>query len=245
MDWKFAFRGLKARYRSQRTEMRALIRDLRHDQIAVDVGANKGSYLWALSKAVPDGKVVAFEPQPVLAKYLKRACAESGLENVVIEAAGCSDVSGTLSLAIPGDGTSSPGASFEQAVAAREQCRFVTVPVVTLDDYFSRETRPVGALKIDVEGHELSVLKGAKELISHHKPTIVCECEERHLTSGSVSDVIEFVQSMGYATYFCEGSKLRPADQFIPSVHQRQSGERFWDAKDYYNNFVFRPLTTT
>jgi FkbM family methyltransferase len=245
MDWKFAFRGLKAKYKTQRTEIHALIKGLRRNQIAVDVGANKGSYLWALSKAIPEGRVIAFEPQPVLVQYLQRACAESGLGNVLIEGAGVSEVSGTLSLAIPGDDTSSPGASFEQAVASREPCRFVTVPTVSLDDYFAHETQQIGALKIDVEGHELSVLKGAKALIARHKPTIVCECEARHLTNGSVSDVIEFVESMGYAAYFCEGKKLRPAGEFIPSVHQKQSGERFWDAKDYYNNFVFYPLATS
>lgn len=242
MDWKFAFRGLKAKYKSQRTEIYALIRDLHRDQIAIDAGANKGSYLWALSKAVPNGKVVAFEPQPLLAEYLKLACARSGLGNVVVEAAGCSDVSGTLPLAIPGRETSSPGASFEQAVSARESCRFVSVPVIILDDYFATETRKIGALKIDVEGHELSVLKGARELIRHHKPTIVCESEQRHMTNGSISDVIDFVRSLGYNAYFCEGKKLSPASQFNPSVHQRQSGERFWDAPDYFNNFVFCPI---
>ena len=244
MDWRFAFRGLKAKYKSQRIEIYALTKELRRDHIAIDVGANKGSYLWALSKAVPDGKVVAFEPQPVLSEYLRQACAKSGLKNVIIENQGCSEKSGTLPLAIPGTGISSPGASFEQTVAAREPCRFITVSTVSIDDYFSGESRQIGALKIDVEGHELSVLKGAQGLITHHKPTIVCECEERHLTSGSVSDVIEYVQSMGYASFFCDGAELRPACQFIPSVHQRQNGERFWDAKDYYNNFVFRPLAT-
>lgn len=243
MDWKFAFRGLKAKYKSQRAEIHALLTGLRRDQIAVDVGANKGSYLWALSKAVPEGKVVAFEPQPVLAEYLRCACLKSRLKNVIIENAGCSKTAGMLPLAIPGNGISSPGASFERAVAERELCRFITVATVSLDDYFAGETRHIGAVKIDVEGHELSVLTGAKKLISQHKPTIVCECEQRHLTHGVVTDVIEFVQSLGYVAYFCEGMKLSPACQFIPSIHQKQNGERFWDAKDYYNNFVFYPLT--
>lgn len=239
MDWKFAFRGLKAKYKSQRTEIHALLTGLRRDQIAIDVGANKGSYLWALSKAVPNGKVVAFEPQPILAEYLRRACIESGLKNVAIENAGCSLVAGMLPLAIPGNDISSPGASFERAVAEREACRFITVAAVSLDDYFAGESKQIGALKIDVEGHELSVLKGAKKIISHHKPTILCECEQRHLSDGVVTDMIELVQSMGYVAYFCEGMKLSPANQFIPSVHQKENGERFWDAKDYYNNFVF------
>lgn len=44
------------------------------------------------------------------------------------------------------------------------------------------------------------------------------------------------------AIFSREGTKLTPVDRFIPSVHQKQNGERFWDARDYYNNFVFYPL---
>ena len=203
---------------------------------------NKGSYVWALSKAVPDGRVIAFEPQLVLAEYLRTACRVSGLKNVIIETAGCSDIATALPLAIPGHGASSPGASFERAVAEREPCRFITVQTVVLDEYFAEESGHIGAIKIDVEGHELSVLRGAMNVINRHKPVIVCECEQRHLTHGVVTDVIRFVQAMGYDAYFCQGTKLTPVDRFVPSVHQKQNGKRFWDARDYYNNFVFYPL---
>ena len=47
---------------------------IRPGDVAVDVGANKGSYLRWLSRAAGPGKVVAFEPQPQLAAYLERAC---------------------------------------------------------------------------------------------------------------------------------------------------------------------------
>ena len=85
MKWRFIYRGLKARYRDQRLELRALTQTLRSTDIAIDVGANKGSYLWSLSKAVPRGRVVAFEPQPLLADYLRQACQRAGLTNVQVE----------------------------------------------------------------------------------------------------------------------------------------------------------------
>jgi FkbM family methyltransferase len=241
MQWRFLYRGLKTRYRDQRAELGALLAALSPEQIAVDVGANKGGYLWALSRAVPRGRVVAFEPQPVLADYLRQACRSAGLRNVVIEAAGVSARSGKLLLAVPGGGASSPGASFEPAVAERESCRTIEVATVSLDDYFADEKSKIGAIKIDVEGHELSVLKGAVRLIAAHRPTILCECEQRHLSEGSVGAVLDFVRAQNYDGFFIDRSRLRPLSEFDPAIHQKQDGERFWDAAHYCNNFIFKP----
>ena len=72
MKWRFIYRGLRARFRDQNLEITALINHLKEDDVAIDVGANKGSYLWALSKAVPRGKVIAFEPQQKLCDYLRK-----------------------------------------------------------------------------------------------------------------------------------------------------------------------------
>ncbi len=242
MKWRFIYRGIKARYRDQRPELIALTESLLANQIAIDVGANKGSYLWTLSRALPKGRVFAFEPQPILAKYLMEVCPAAGLKNVTIIEAGCSQETGVLTLAIPGKKDSSPGASFEEAVAVREECRFIEVKTVALDDYFSSEGSKIGALKIDVEGHELSTLKGAAQLIKKNKPTIVCECEQRHITSGSVKDVFDFILSMNYEGYFSDHKNLRPLSEFRLEKHQQQTGERYWDAPNYFNNFIFKPI---
>lgn len=242
MKWRFIYRGIKARYRDQRPELIALTESLLPNQIAIDVGANKGSYLWSLSRALPKGRVFAFEPQPILAKYLEEACPAAGLNNVKIIEAGCSRNTGALMLAIPGKKDSSPGASFEKAIALREECRFMKVKTFSLDDYFSSERSKIKALKIDVEGHELSTLIGATQLIKKNKPTIVCECEQRHITSGSVKDVFDFILSMNYEGYFSDHKSLRSLSEFRLEKHQQQTGERYWDAPNYFNNFIFKPI---
>ena len=71
---RFLYRGLRARLRDERAEIAALTGAIRPGDVAVDVGAHKGSFLPSLSWAAGPGKVVAFEPQPVLAEYLFRAC---------------------------------------------------------------------------------------------------------------------------------------------------------------------------
>jgi FkbM family methyltransferase len=239
MKWRFIYRGLKARYRDQQQEIFALIKNIKSDATAVDVGANKGSYLWSLSRSVPNGEVFAFEPQPLLADYLKSACGAAGLGNVTIVQKGVSNISGIFSLAIPGGKDTSPGASFEDAVKNRESCKFIDVATVTLDEFFHQKKGVIGALKIDVEGHELFVLKGATEILQRHKPVVLCEAEQRHLSTGKVENLFEFMLAAGYTGSFVEKGVLRPISEFSPEIHQNETGERFWDQKGYCNNFIF------
>jgi hypothetical protein len=71
---RFRIRALKALFRDQRTEFVAIWRHLRPGDIACDIGANKGSFIYWLSWWVRGGRVVAFEPQPELARDLVNIC---------------------------------------------------------------------------------------------------------------------------------------------------------------------------
>jgi FkbM family methyltransferase len=234
---RFIYRAWKARYRDQRCEIAALLAKLKPTDIAVDVGANKGSYLPWLSRAVPAGKVAAFEPQPRLAEYLKVMCAACSLENVVINAAAVSEANGEMPLFIPGP-DDSPGASLEKTIDRREECRTIQVPVFSLDRYFENDPARIGAIKIDVEGHELAVLRGAERILREYAPLLAFECESRHLSEGDVATVLNFIRQKGYDGWFVCRGRLRPISDFREEVHQRKTGNRFWDSPDYCNNFI-------
>jgi FkbM family methyltransferase len=247
MDFKLLSRALKARWRDQVHELLAVKKAVANGGTSIDVGANKGSYLYSMARWSKAAPVYAFEPQRVLANYLRTACQNSGLTNVRIENLALSDVEGELDLYVPGDATS-PGASLESSISDKTSCRKETVQVTTLDTYAHANIQaPVRAIKIDVEGHELAVVKGALQLIQRDKPLLIIECEGRHLPAGqSVASFIAFVDSLGYtSTLAMPGKGELPAKEFDPNKHQKQTGERFWDAKDYYNNFIFRPIKLT
>ena len=110
--------------------------------------------------------------------------------------------------------------------------------MVSLDDYFDTDKR-VSLLKIDVEGAELEIFKGAERILREQSPLLVFECEDRHLEAGSVQDVFSYLKSLGYKGSFICGNTLLPLSAFDPSVHQRQDGEWFWKKEGYCNNFVF------
>jgi FkbM family methyltransferase len=238
---RFWFRAVRARFRDQRAEIAALMSAIAPGEAALDVGANKGSFLPWLSRAAgKTGRVFAFEPQPDLAAYLTRVCRAAGLGNVEVNAAGVSDRVGTRVLRIPGEAGPSPGASLETSVAEHSPGRDVTIPVVSLDDSLREESRRVAAIKIDVEGHELSVLRGAAGILERHAPVLVVESEERHAGAGNLVAVLAFFAERGYEGGFVHRGRLEPLAAFDPKIHQRRSSGRFWDDPDYCNNFVLR-----
>jgi FkbM family methyltransferase len=236
---RFGARALKALLRNERTELAAIRRHLKRGDIACDVGANKGSFIYWLSRWVRDGRVVAFEPQPDLARGLSRICDLIGLTNVTVEAKAAHSHSGLQDLYVPKG--HQPGASLCYDHAKAESFSVLSVPAIALDDYF-KPTERIALLKIDVEGGELAVFKGAERILRGDGPLLVFECENRHLASGRVGDVLTYLQSLGYEGHFVCQHRLLPTSQFDAAVHQRQDGEWFWKRKDYCNNFIFRKL---
>ena len=244
MDLKFTWRAWKTRLRDQRCEIAALQVALKNGGIAVDVGANKGSYLYWLATWSRGAQVVAFEPQKKLAQYLGSALQRVGLQHARVENLALSDQAGEITLYVPGEGDS-PGASLERSVSEKTHCHEERVRMTTLDIYAKAHFKgPVKALKVDVEGHEWAVLKGAAHILRTDRPLLIVECEERHLSGGaSVRHMIDWVCAYGYRASVCtpRGQQFNAA-LYDASVHQKQTGPRFWDAKDYCNNFIFYPV---
>jgi FkbM family methyltransferase len=237
MILRYLYRAFKARYRDDHKELEALLSCIRPGDTVVDAGANKGSYLYWLSKAVgSDGVVLAFEPQPSLARYLNTICDSLRWKNVRVYDEALSDQSGFANLFIPGGGNS-PGASLSAfdsgGFGESIECR-----VTTLDERIPSVGR-VSALKVDVEGNELKLFLGAELTLRKHKPVIVFECEYRHLAPKQPSDVFGYLESLGYIGRFFSQTGLRPLTEFNLDIHQKRLGDRFWDSPDYCNNFYF------
>jgi FkbM family methyltransferase len=235
---RFLVRALKARFRDQKAELATIRRHVRPGDIVCDIGANKGNFVYWLSRWCGHGRVVAFEPQPELASGLADLC-RAGLGNVKVEAKAVYSHSGERDLFLPK--RHQPGASLHRAALGGEGFTTLSVPLVSLDDYFGENDR-VTLLKIDVEGAELEVFKGAERILRQHAPLLVFECENRHLAPGDVRDVFSYLASLGYEGSFVCRNRLLPIAEFDAAVHQRQDGQWFWKRKDYCNNFVFRKI---
>jgi len=137
-------------------EYRALREAARPGAVALDVGANVGGYALLLGMWVgPGGRVFAFEPAPDAFDGLARHVRLNGLEDVVTPVqAAASDSTGTGRMAME-------GASGGNRLGGEGQA----VLTVTLDEFCAREGIRPSVIKIDVEGAELEVLRGARETI--------------------------------------------------------------------------------
>jgi FkbM family methyltransferase len=237
---RFVFRNLRARFRDETQEVKALLKSIQPGEIAVDIGANKGSYLVWLSRQVRHGQVVAFEPQDHLARYLRQVVRRCRLKNVVVEAKAVSDEAGRCVMYAANDLAAAPGAMLLEFHCKPELCHPIEVERVTLDGYFAGRKARVAALKIDVEGHEPAVFRGAERLLAEDSPLLVFECENRHLRPSTVEDVLAWLAERDYGGWFIDRGRLVPASEFDAARHQPREGDRFFARPGYCNNFVMR-----
>lgn len=191
------------------------------DRISIDVGASAGIYtmhLLAHSRAV-----WAFEPRPNAIDELRRNVAGAP---VVIRQCALSDADGERSLVVPVDGGRSTLSDSNPVMGER-----INVPTCRLD---SLAPPPTGFIKIDVEGHEAAVLRGATRTIRRDWPVLLVEIEERH-APGATESVPAVLHEMGYAGWFLRNGRWAAVAEFNAAKHQRVG------VVPYINNFVFLP----
>ncbi len=137
---------------------------LRPGMTVWDIGANVGLYtLPSARKVAPGGLVFAFEPLQRNLQYLKRHIALNRLTNVVVVDLAVSDATGFLRMC-EGDSPS------EFHADPRGN---LSIPSVALDEWWEgSNSRPPDAVKIDVEGAETAVLRGAAGTLSKYRPPI-------------------------------------------------------------------------
>lgn len=240
---KFLYRAMKYRHKDDIPELQYIIQSINQGDSVLDIGTHKGGYLHWLRKAVGNsGTVTAFEPQPSLHKYVNEAISAYGYQNITLHHAGVSSEESTLELFIPkAEGLTSPGATFEQRNDTKNG-HFIAVPVLQLDKLLADRSKPVNFIKMDVEGHELQVFKGANDILAEDKPKLIFECENRHLNTIKVEDVFNHLTSLNYQGFFFLNGKLTSIDQFDAEEHQAiDENNEIVNKNLYANNFVFEP----
>jgi FkbM family methyltransferase len=163
--------------------------------VCYDLGANVGFFTLIAAKAVgEEGRVYAFEPLNETAIALRENVNLNSLGQVEVVEAAVSDTVGQATLV---EGPLSLNAHLkrkdESATSAHE------VPATTVDAVIKdRGFLPPDVVKIDVEGEEAAVLRGMKETIRTHRPTIICEMHmTTPLDTATRAFAEEFAHSVG------------------------------------------------
>lgn len=209
---RFALMDLTAAY-FEKPEYRGVLRLAAAHGLIVDVGANRGQSIAAFKKLMPNSKIVAFEPEPRLAKkLLSRYQLDS---TVIVHDCALGGHSGALTLFVPRygrwecDGMAAtnreaaiewlkdPGRMlvFDETMLSVCEHR---IACKTLDSY---ELTPF-LIKVHAQGAELDILKGAEQTIHHHKPALMCAFPSITLT--------DFLAAWGYRPYIYNSGFFRP-----------------------------------
>ena len=175
-------------------EVAALRRFVRPGATIVDVGANLGFTVAIFAElAGPAGRVLAFEPSLRTFAKLKRTIEINGLANVKAFDCGCGDSNSVESLVSP-DASSGHRSLLIEPHAAHQSSE--PVKLVRLDDMMRAEAAQVDLLKIDTEGYEPQVLRGAHDLLRRDRPVVYIElCDEYRRSS---AQAIELLREAGY-----------------------------------------------
>jgi FkbM family methyltransferase len=231
---RLIYRAHRYRWKLDLAEIKFVRAHAKPATTAIDIGAHKGGYAYWMARAVgPQGRLIAFEPQPELAARLR--CSFQHRSNVTIENMGLSNQCGQLTLNVPGTGPS-PGASFETTEVTADATRKITVEVSTLDARLTQPHPRVSLIKCDVEGHELSVFMGAERTLREERPALLFECEQRHHGQHDITEVFNYLAGLGYRGFFFMRTGLRPLAEFNPAQHQNPQAPG-----SYCNNFAFLP----
>jgi FkbM family methyltransferase len=138
--------------------------------VVLDLGAFNGNSSIAFSRpAGPQGKIYAFEPNPVMQEILARNLTKMGCSNVEIIPRGAGDKPEVLKFTVKG------------AASRFDPYGEIDVPVGKVDDFvFERELSKVDFIKLDVEGHEMPALRGATSTIRTFRPKLAVSVYHLH-----------------------------------------------------------------
>ena len=213
-------------------ELLQLRKLLKIGDLVVDVGANLGVYSYEAARVA--GRVVAFEPNPLLFRLLRKL----SIPGVEVREIAASSRDGEAELNVPFKRAGHAlGSLLRTDVSTR--VKRTTVRTSRLD---AQELPKVALIKIYVEGFEEEVIAGASGLIARDQPMLLVEIVE-HFNRGGIDRIAKTMASFGYKGFFFVGDERRSISDFSLARDQKYSAAVVSDRRTthYVNNFLFLP----
>jgi FkbM family methyltransferase len=184
----------------------------------IDVGANIGFFSILAAKHLGDkARVLAIEPTTQAARRLGlNAQCNAVAEKLVVFRGAASDLAGNISInVIEGKEEYSSIGELVHPAISRDLSVRETIPAARLDDLIKKYDLKPGLIKIDVEGSELSVIKGGLDTLTRCRPVIISELSNSLLNRSGVKgrDVVALIESCGYRVHDLEDSSAKPGNK--------------------------------
>ena len=207
---RFAFSNFEQWGKGHNDAFEVCINTCRNKKCILDVGAHIGLVtLSAASVAHKEGKVIAFEPAEFNRQLLKKHVKENKFcEKIIVESSLVGDFkSNSVDFYELDEDT---GMNSIVPITKNQEYKKNVRKQITLDEYCSRHNLSPEVIKIDVEGAELRVLKGAKNTISKYKPIIFLSVHPKLIKqlNESTDELKDLINILGYEYKHSDGSDV-------------------------------------
>ena len=193
-------------------EAKWFYRTVKTGMTIIDVGANIGQYtLLAADRVKDSGKVISFEPAQENFEILQRNVHLNKFDDrVKIIKSAVGSTIGTCEFVLTSDG----GSNFiSQNSSNGSMSKRVIVPCLTLDSFISCQNfEKIDLIKIDAEGADFEVIKGARKMLEKYHPILFVEFAERVLKKFETTprEMLNFLQQLGYEAHIFNRRGLTP-----------------------------------
>jgi FkbM family methyltransferase len=179
----------------------------------IEIGANTGTETVNFAMiAGRRGSVIAFEPEPSVLRVLRRNVEINGFTHVSVIAAAVSDRNGSVRFVPPSPlGNSGIGWVAQDGAVPTDA---LEVPAVTLDSLIE-DHGAANVIAIDAEGHEVAVLRGARQYLRRYRPMVILEASTSLLARAgqSLASLFAELSEAQYEAYEISRSGVRPVTQ--------------------------------
>jgi FkbM family methyltransferase len=201
-DAHFLVRCLRYRFRTEKLEIKTMMKLNLRGATVLDIGANKGIYcFWMLRAVGASGRVVACEPQPEMSDNIAQRQARFHWRNLRVLNTALSDSDGQMRLSRRkiGDGSASLEASRH-----RPNDDAIDVPATRLDALSGDLLANLKFIKCDVEGHERNVFLGGEQTLRRYRPVVQFEST---VTDEQTPQIFQFFRGLGYSGVLLLGNQ--------------------------------------
>ena len=212
-------------------EIELLERFIKPGTDSIDVGVYRGVYSYEMSKYSKN--VHSFEPNPIIFEYINKNLKKI-INNIFLYNYALSNKNQVIDLKVPIRNEKYNRENFEEfyelgRATIHQENTFkmyekFQITSKKIDEFNFKNN--ISFIKIDVEGHELEVIKGGEEIISKNKPILLVEIEERY-SQNKVSDTINYINKLGYISHYYDNKILKKTSEL--------------NNLSLFNNYIFLP----